>query len=182
MSKKPKNPHYIRPRFEPEWEDEAKAEEPVDPRLKQEEEARLFKHTIENTKIHVKDREKEKSAETDRLAQSSNARSAKKSTSGRIDIDLHGMTVREAQHHALHTIQTMLDQSKGQILDIRIITGKGNHSAGGKPQLISSIHHVVESRFRDNIISIEVSPHEIKLGGHFVKGHFDLRIQQTLKK
>jgi DNA-nicking Smr family endonuclease len=177
MSKNPKKPHYIRPNFEPEWEDEAVPETPIDSRLKEEEESRLFKYTIENAKIPVKDHEKEKRAQADQLAHNSKTRTAKKSSSGRVDIDLHGMTVREAQNHVLHTIQTLIDQSQGKILDIRIITGKGNNSAGGKPQLISSIHHVVEARFSERIISMEVSPHELKLGGSFVKGHFDLRIK-----
>ena len=177
MSKKPKNHHYLRPPFEPAWEDEATPEVSIDPRLKQEEESRLFKHTIENTKIPAKDRYKEKRAESDQLTQKSIARGAKQSANGRMDIDLHGMTVREAQHHVVNTIQMMLDQSKGQVLEIRIITGKGNNSQGGRPQLISSIHHVVESRFSERIISMEVSPHELKLGGTYVKGHFDLRIK-----
>ena len=48
MSKKPKKPHYIRPPFEPQWEDEAAPDARIDPRLKEEEESKLFKHTIEN--------------------------------------------------------------------------------------------------------------------------------------
>ncbi len=177
MSKKPKKPHYIRPPFEPQWEDEAAPDARIDPRLKEEEESKLFKHTIENAKIPLEDCEKEKRAQADQMDQHSKSRTAKKSPSGRVDIDLHGMTVREAQNHVLHTIQTLIDQSQGKTLDIRIITGKGNNSAGGKPQLISSIHHVVEARFAARIISMEVSPHELKLGGSFVRGHFDLRIK-----
>jgi DNA-nicking Smr family endonuclease len=181
MTKKPKKPHYIRPPFEPDWEDEEAHESPQkileNSRLKQEEDSRLFKDAFEHGKIPVKDSAKEISENFANHSGNSKQRPTKKSSSGRMDIDLHGMTVKEAQHHVIHAISTMLDQAHGRVLEIRVITGKGNHSQGRQPQLISSIHHIVEARFNDRIISMEVSPHEIQLGGAFVKGHFDLRIK-----
>ena len=170
MKKPGKKPHYIKEPLKPEWEDEETSETPEDPRLKEEEEARLFKEAVEKGPVPVKDKDKP-------IPARANASKHPRPSSSRHDIDLHGMTVSEAQDYVIHTITALLDQSKGQPIDIRIITGKGHHSQGRQPQLISSIHHVVEARFRQRIIHIEASPHELRLGGTYLKGHFDLRIK-----
>ena len=172
MKKPGKKPHYIKEPLKPEWEDEEISETLEDPRLKEEEEeeARLFKEAVEKGPVPQKDNDKQIPTRT-------NTPKSPKSASSRHDIDLHGMTVSEAQDYVIHTITALLDQAKGQPIDIRIITGKGHHSQGRQPQLISSIHHVVEARFRQRIIHIEASPHELRLGGAYLKGHFDLRIK-----
>jgi hypothetical protein len=36
---------------------------------------------------------------------------------------------------------------------------------------------VVEARFKDRLINIEVSPHELQIGGTYIKGHFDMKIR-----
>ena len=170
MKKPGKKPHYIREPLKPEWEDEETSENQEDPRLKEEDEARLFKEAVEKGPAPVKDKDQSHPPKT-------HTHKSPKPSSSRHDIDLHGMTVSEAQDYVIHTITALLDQSKGQPIDIRIITGKGHHSQGRRPQLISSIHHVVEARFRQRIIHIEASPHELQLGGAYLKGHFDLRIK-----
>lgn len=170
MKKKPQKPHYIKQPLEPEWEDETPSEIPVDPKIKQEEEARLFREAVEKGLFAAKESKEE---EEQRL---SNSARSKRSPS-RHEIDLHGMTVSNAQSYVIDAINNILSQAKGQPVDIRIITGKGHHSKGRQPQLISEIHHIVESTFRHRLITIEASPHELNLGGMYLKGHFDLRIK-----
>lgn len=170
MKKPPKKPHYIKKPLEPEWEDEELIEQPINPKIKQEEEAKLFKEALENDSFQAKESEAER---TERFA--NNKRSQKKNA--RHDIDLHGMTVADAQDYVVQAIQEILSHAKGQPVEIRIITGKGHHSVGRQPQLISEIHYVVEAKFRHRLISIEASPHELNLGGTYLKGHFDLRIK-----
>jgi DNA-nicking Smr family endonuclease len=77
----------------------------------------------------------------------------------------------------ISAINDILALAKGQTVEIRIITGKGHHSKGRAPQLISEIHHVVEATFSQRIVSIEVSPHELNLGGMYLKGHFDVKLR-----
>jgi len=157
------------PSLTPEWEDEVLPEAHEDPKIKQEEEAKLFRDAFERGPIALKDNE------LNEVGRKQKGRAAQKSSLH--EIDLHGLTVREAQNHVIRSIDAILDHAKGQTVSIRIITGKGHRSQGREPQLISSIHHVVESTFRHRLISIEVSPHELKLGGSYLKGHFDLKIK-----
>lgn len=133
-----------------------------------EEDAELFHEAVRFGKIHRKDLESEQNPE---------AKSRPKKKNDRYDIDLHGMTVDEAQHYVVNAIDDILAGAKGQTVTIRVITGKGNRSRDRGPQLIHSIHHVVESRFKSRLISIEVSPHELKIGNTYLKGHFDLKIR-----
>lgn len=170
MKKPPKKPYYNKDPLVPEWEDEQPIEKPIDPKIKQEEDARLFKESIERGIFPPKDKD---SDDNERFSKSKRTQK----TSNRHDIDLHGLTVSEAQSYVIKAIEDILSQAKGQPVDIRIITGKGHHSAGRRPQLISEIHHVVEAKFRHRLITIEASPHELNLGGHYLKGHFDLRIK-----
>lgn len=169
MSKKPKKPHYIRTPLEPVWEDEETSAEQEDPRQKQIDEEQMFREAVEFGKIPVKDDKEtiEKSRPTKPTSKAHN----------RHQIDLHGMTVDEAQYHVVNAINDILSQAKGQPVEIRIITGKGNNSKGRDPQLVKNIHYVVESKFRHRIIHIEVSPHELQLGGTYLKGHFDLKLK-----
>lgn len=95
----------------------------------------------------------------------------------RHNIDLHGLTVAEAQNYVVKAIEDLLASAKGQIITIRVITGKGHRSRDRSPQLVHAIHHIVEARFKSRLISIEVSPHELKLGDSYFKGHFDLKIR-----
>jgi|LakMenEpi03Aug12_release.lakeMendotaPanAssembly.Ray.scaffolds.fasta_scaffold52737_1 DNA-nicking Smr family endonuclease len=150
----------------PHWEDEEKTTGTGHPsRPSAEEEAKLFQEAVKTGKIPRKDEE-----------QTPSYRSITKKIE-RYDIDLHGLTVEEAQRHVVKAIEDILASAKGQTVNIRVITGKGHRSRGGEPQLIHSIHHVVEARFKSRLISIEVSPHELKIGDSYLKGHFDLKIR-----
>ena len=73
MKKPPKKPHYIKKPLEPEWEDEELIEQPINPKIKQEEEAKLFKEALENDSFQAKESEAER---TERFA--NNKRSQKK--------------------------------------------------------------------------------------------------------
>jgi len=163
MSKPPK-----KPKIAPEWEDEITPTKTGEKKLTAEEEAQLFHDAVRFGHIPEKDRELP--------TQDKISRPIKK-THKRFDIDLHGMTVQDAQSYVIRAIQEILDGAKGQMVEIRVITGKGHRSKDRAPQLIHSIHHVVESKFKHRLISIEVSPHELKLGDTYLKGHFDLKIR-----
>ncbi len=89
-----------------------------------------------------------------------------------ISIDLHGLTVSEAEEMLEHKIQTLRRSSK--ILKLRIITGKGLHSAGGKAILARDIHFFVKQRFGPSIVSIQESPVDVQLSGIPIRGHFDV--------
>jgi len=154
----------------PKWEEEELTDlHHVDSKAKEEAEAQLFYEAIASQTFTPKD------AGLDNATHTPATRATKSSL--RHSIDLHGMTVAQAQAHVIRSIESLLIQAKGQPIDIRIITGKGHHSKGRQPQLISEIHHIVESKFRERIISIEVSPHELKLGGTYLKGHFDVKLR-----
>lgn len=170
MKNPPKKPNKPKKNLVPEWEEEEPTgNDHIDPRIREEEDAQMFRDAVEKQKFRPKDSEQE-------LTKLRNAQRTKQSAT-RHTIDLHGMTVAQAQTFVVEAIQGILDQCKGQAVDIRIITGKGHHSKGRSPQLISEIHHVVEARFRPRIISIEVSPHELNLGGIYLKGHFDVKMK-----
>lgn len=171
MSQPPKKPSKSKKTFSPEWEEEEDHQDnsELEARIREEQEALLFLETVQKQKFQPKDSEQE-------LEKIKNAQRTQKSAS-RHTIDLHGMTVADAQAYVVRTIHDILSQAKGQSVDIRIITGKGHHSKGRGPQLISEIHHVVESTFRQRIVSIEVSPHELNLGGVYLKGHFDVKLR-----
>jgi DNA-nicking Smr family endonuclease len=163
---RPKRPSEKKSKITPHWEDEEETTGTGHPsRPSAEEEAKLFHEAVKTGKIPRKDEE-----------HSPSYRPTKKKIE-RYDIDLHGLTVEEAQRHVVKGIEDILASAKGQTVNIRVITGKGHRSRGGEPQLIHSIHHVVESRFKSRLISIEVSPHELKIGDAYFKGHFDLKIR-----
>ena len=162
----PKRPSEKKSKITPHWEDDEETTVPGQPsRPSAEEEAKLFHEALKSGKIPRKDEE-----------HSATYRSIRKKIE-RYDIDLHGLTVEEAQRHVIKAIEDLLASAKGQPVNIRVITGKGHRSRGREPQLIHSIHHVVETRFKARIISIEVSPHELKIGDSYFKGHFDLKIR-----
>ena len=89
-----------------------------------------------------------------------------------ISIDLHGLTVTEAETEIERKIQTLRRTQKH--LKLRIITGKGLHSAGGQGVLARDIHHFVKQRFGPSIVSIQESPLDVQLGGVPIRGHFDV--------
>jgi DNA-nicking Smr family endonuclease len=155
-------------KIKPEWEDEQPTQLENPSQSTEEEESKLFLEAATFGKILKKDNDKPVSPSPER-------HDTKRLD--RFDIDLHGLTVEEAQRYVIQAIEEILSKSKGQVVNIRVITGKGHRSRGREPQLIHSIHHVVESRFKSRLVSIEVSPHELKIGDSYLKGHFDLKIR-----
>lgn len=151
-----------------EWENQPDNCESHSPSPTLEEESKLFLEAIRSGKILEKD-------EMQGSQNSALVRSRKRIN--RYEVDLHGMTVETAQHYVINAIQDILVAAKGQVITIRVITGKGHRSKDRGPQLVHAIHHVVEARFKSRLISIEVSPHELKLGDSYFKGHFDLKIR-----
>lgn len=164
----PKYPNNKKKKMKIQWEDQDPLQKPNPLRLDPEAESKLFHDAVKFGKIHIKDNNPDPKPAS---------QPKPKSKSERYDIDLHGLTVEEAQRHVVKAIEDILASAKGQTVNIRVITGKGHRSRGGEPQLIHSIHHVVESRFKSRLISIEVSPHELKIGDSYLKGHFDLKIR-----
>ncbi len=164
-----KNKNTRKSKITPEWVDEEETSQIQSPTKRTtEEDAKLFRDAIEFERIPQKDLQ----------TPTQERRHAKtKKASERQDIDLHGLTVEEAQRHVVRVIQDILANAKGQTVSIRVITGKGHGSRDRGPQLIHSIHHVVESTFKSRLISMEVSPHELKIGNRYLKGHFDLKIR-----
>jgi DNA-nicking Smr family endonuclease len=163
-----KNKNTKKSKINPEWIDEKQPEEQGSTRLTVEQEAKLFHDAIEFGRIPQKDIAVE--------SRTKNPTKSKKSNE-RHDIDLHGLTVEEAQRHVVRAIEDILTNAKGQIVNIRVITGKGHHSPNKRPQLLHSIHHIVEDRFKSRLISIDASPHLLKIGDSYLKGHFDLKIR-----
>lgn len=103
------------------------------------------------------------------------AKSRGRSELASFSIDLHG-----------DTLSVACDRLRGYIADkiashghfkLRVITGKGRHSGEGGGILSESVHDFVKKQFWDNIVSIESSPHETKVGGLPVRGHFDVEIK-----
>ena len=170
MSGPKKNPDK-KHKITPVWEDEEQVSSSNPSKLSAEEEAKLFHEAVKFGKVPKKDDESKLSKPSKPSAILS------KKKIDRHDIDLHGLTVEEAQRHVVRAIEDILANAKGQTVNIRVITGKGHRSRGREPQLVHSIHHVVESRFKSRLISIEVSPHELKMGDSYLKGHFDLKIR-----
>ena len=167
MSGPKKHPEKKR-KITPQWEDEEPVISSNPSKPSAEEEAKLFHEAVKFGKVPKKDEESKASKPSAILS---------KKKIDRHDIDLHGLTVEEAQRHVVRAIEDILANAKGQTVNIRVITGKGHRSRGREPQLVHSIHHVVESRFKSRLISIEVSPHELKMGDSYLKGHFDLKIR-----
>jgi DNA-nicking Smr family endonuclease len=165
---KPKNNNIQKDKLRIKWEDQELPSKLVLTKSSADKDAELFHEAIKIDKIRVKDEDTQPTKSN---------KSPPKKRKDRHDIDLHGLTVEQAQKHVIRSIEHILDDAKGQPVNIRVITGKGNRSRERGPQLIHSIHHVVEARFKSRIISIDVSPHELKIGDSYLKGHFDLKIR-----
>jgi DNA-nicking Smr family endonuclease len=91
-----------------------------------------------------------------------------------ISIDLHGMTLSEAQDHVYRVMSRHLGESPRSELRFRIITGKGVHSGHGGGILAKEMHAYVSQRFSSMIIKIDSSPHEVAVSGLPIRGHFDV--------
>ncbi len=87
-------------------------------------------------------------------------------------IDLHGLHLEEAMAIVREKIDVWL--LDGQPFKVKIITGKGKHSEGGRGILSQEIHRYVLQRYPRDIQDIEESPHQVRLWGMPLRGHFNV--------
>jgi DNA-nicking Smr family endonuclease len=90
-------------------------------------------------------------------------------------IDLHGLTLLEAQQFVRNKISQELKASD-VARTFKIITGKGLHSSG-QGVLAQEIHGYVSRHFSGRITSMESSPNEVAVFGMPVRGHFMVTIR-----
>jgi DNA-nicking Smr family endonuclease len=91
------------------------------------------------------------------------------------EIDLHGLSLEEAQH----TVRAVLDDLREMagLHRVKIITGKGHHSQRGDSVLAREIHSFVLLTWRRVIMEIEDSPDQVRLAGVPLRGHFHVTIR-----
>ncbi|RZA23622.1 MAG: hypothetical protein EOP10_12240 [Proteobacteria bacterium] len=92
-----------------------------------------------------------------------------------IEIDLHGLTVEEAERRVIEL--TSLFPFDGEARTYKVITGKGRHSSGGQGVLIREIYLFVKARFGLHIVTIEESPDAVRIGGVALRGHFHVTLK-----
>ena len=88
-------------------------------------------------------------------------------------IDLHGKTVSEAQSAVSHLMVELRKQYTG-IVNLKVITGKGLHSANGVGVLGREIHDYISNKYIHNIIEIDDSPCDVLIHGVPIRGHFNV--------
>lgn len=91
------------------------------------------------------------------------------------ELDLHGLTLSEAQQHIDSLFNRVL-QTKRRTR-IKIITGKGRHSRANTNLLARDVHTYVHQKYADHIISIEQSPYSVRVDGLPIRGHFEVILQ-----
>ena len=128
----------------------------------------LFLRAVENINMHEVHKDKQRSE-----SQVSTTSSAK-SSNQQWSIDLHGMTVSQAQAYIDQRFHQWMSTHSRQNLRIRVITGKGLHSSAQRGVLAEAIHSYILRMYREAIVEIEASPHEVQLSGMPIRGHFDV--------
>ena len=96
----------------------------------------------------------------------------------RSDVDLHGMTLAEAEAHIRSALRNLLASRPGQV-SVRIITGKGLHSGEFGSVLARRIHELVSREFAREIVEIQDSPAETMVDGLPIRGHFDVLLKSV---
>lgn len=91
-----------------------------------------------------------------------------------VEVDLHGMTVEQAQRAVDSAIARL---PRGQEIKLRVITGKGIHSGPEGGVLGRDIHYHVATRYRSAIVRLDESPADVRLGGVPIRGHFDVTLR-----
>lgn len=134
----------------------------------------LFLNHIETTDPPNKDSSMDHTTE---LEASAKGRKRKKKRTYSIDVtlDLHGYRSLEAEQ-AIDEFMVKLRARPKNTIRIRIITGKGLHSPGGRSVLSKHIYDYIMGRYGHIILSIDDPPHTIELSGTPIKGHFDFSI------
>jgi DNA-nicking Smr family endonuclease len=95
------------------------------------------------------------------------------------EIDLHRMTLAEAiaaVDAAIAGELAQLRSAQHQVI-LKIITGKGLHSGQSGSVLPREVHRHVQLRYAVNIVMIEESPADVKLGGVPMRGHFRVTLR-----
>lgn len=89
-------------------------------------------------------------------------------------LDLHRMTLAEAEYAVDRFVGDLLNASAGRggEVTVTIITGKGRHSGEGGGVLAKEIHHYVQRRYGRQIVAIEESPANLVIGELPIRGHF----------
>ncbi len=99
---------------------------------------------------------------------------SKRTASQTVEIDLHGMTLDEAEKWVIHIIGSARFTTEQTF---KIITGKGRHSRSGRGVLIREIYLFVVHRYGPWIERIEESPDGVRLGGEAIRGHFHVTLK-----
>jgi hypothetical protein len=86
-------------------------------------------------------------------------------------LDLHRMTLVEAEAAVDRFLAPLLTGRGGEVT-VTIVTGKGRHSGEGGGVLAKEIHGYVRRRYGAQIVAIEESPADLKVGGLPLRGHF----------
>jgi DNA-nicking Smr family endonuclease len=92
-------------------------------------------------------------------------------------IDLHGLTLLEAQDRVRLIFESILSDLHGET-SVTIITGKGRHSGPQGPVLAKSVHAYVLNSFSNNIASIEDAPANVMVGSLPIRGHFKVVLRK----
>lgn len=90
-------------------------------------------------------------------------------------LDLHGKTVKEAQAYLQREIDQLL--AMHGVLELKIITGRGRHSEGGKLVLAQHVHRWVQEHYRSSVVSLQECPSESMINGIAVRGYFKLKLR-----
>jgi DNA-nicking Smr family endonuclease len=118
-------------------------------------------------------KEEPSDADLMRSALSGGTRAKGKGNSPDYTVDLHGYTLSEANDIVGSKISEIL-VSKGGIVTLRIITGKGHHSGAGGSVLAKDVHAYVQARFRKSIERMDSAPADVIVGNLPIRGHFDV--------
>ena len=90
------------------------------------------------------------------------------------EIDLHGLTVKEARDFLSKKLHEIANKHAGKLIKIRIITGKGRHSGPEGSSLSHMAHSFVQEILGNKIIAITEAPSQVKINNLPIRGHFDL--------
>lgn len=93
-------------------------------------------------------------------------------------IDLHGLTLAEAENFLRCRLDAVLRELTGEIT-LTIITGKGKHSGPGGSVLASGIHRFIRIEYEEAIVYLQESPADVLLGGLPLRGHFRVTLKRT---
>lgn len=94
----------------------------------------------------------------------------------KISVDLHGLTLSEAQNRLAKLLDTLLAGPRSEV-EVMVITGKGRHSRAGGGVLAKEVHAYVSRYFSKYITRIDSSPGDVLLEGVPIRGHFTMMLK-----